>query len=65
MMMIATKFVILMSVTVARISATSQGAPEAACESMTPQHGVSPQTTDSPYNVKVREDHFVQKYFSI
>merc|ERR1712130_280275 len=32
---------------------TSQGAPEAACESMTPQHGVSPQTTDSPYNVKV------------
>ena len=63
----ATKYVILMWV--ARISATSQGALPQACESLTPQHGdAKPQTSDSPYNVKVHEadseKHFVEKYFS-
>ena len=67
--MMATKYVILMWVAVARISATPKGAPEEACESLTPQHGDSkPQTDDSPYNVKVHEadseKHFVEKYFS-
>ena len=54
--MMATKYVILMCVAVARISAKPKGAPEEACESLTPQHGDSkPQTDDSPYNVKVDE----------
>ena len=64
--MMATKYVTLMWVVT--ISATPQGAPPEACQSLTPQHGdAKPQTNDSPYNVKVREadseKYFVQKYF--
>ena len=67
--MMATKYVILMCVAVARISAYPKGAPKEACESLTPQHGdAKPQTSDSPYNVKVHEadseKHFVEMYFS-
>ena len=55
--MMATKYVILMlCFAVVRISATPKGAPEEACESLTPKHGdAKPQTTNSPYNVKVHE----------
>merc|ERR1711974_62084 len=51
---LVTKNVILMCAAVARISATPKGAPEEACGDMIPKHGdAKPQTTDSPYNVKV------------
>lgn len=29
----------------------SDGAPEGACEDMTPQHGVDPQASDAPYKI--------------
>ena len=50
----ATKCVILIWVTVTSISATPKGAPQEACESMTPKHGdAKPQTGEPPYNFKV------------
>merc|ERR1719500_1242981 len=50
----ATKCVILIWVTVTSISATPKGAPQEACDSMTPKHGdAKPQTGEPPYNVKV------------
>lgn len=31
----------------------SDGAPEGACEDMTPQHGVDPQPSDAPYKLSL------------
>ena len=63
--MLGTKYLILMCLAVVRISAHPNGAPKEACESMTPQHGdAKPQTTESPYKVKVHENDFKKALLS-
>jgi len=52
--MVTRNVILNICMAVARISAKPNGAPEEACESMTPKHGFSrPRDTVSPYLVKV------------
>ena len=56
--MVAYKNLILMCVAFAGISARPNGAPEEACESMTPKHNgsVGYDLAYTPYKIQVRED---------
>ena len=52
--MVTRNVILNICMAVARISAKPNGAPEEACESMTPKHGFSrPRDTVSPYLVNV------------
>lgn len=46
---------IVISFAVAKCLATPNGAPPAACESMTPSHGFEAQTTISPYQLRTMQ----------
>ena len=57
---IAIVFVIFFSVTVFdECQGHSDGAPVEQCEQMTPNHGSSPQTGASPYEIKVTKTYYV------